>query len=148
MNDIRKVGAGAGVMVMRDSKILFGLRHADPEKADSALRGEGTWTFPGGKLDYGDTIDGGAARELLEETGLVAKKLELFSVGNDRNEHAHFVTIGFICTDFEGEPEVKEPDEIIEWKWFDMNELPENIFIASKRMIQNYKDGIIYRENE
>ncbi len=55
-----KVGVGVGVALVRDGKVLLGHRHDDPEKADSLLHGEGTWTVPGGKLDFGETLEDGA----------------------------------------------------------------------------------------
>ena len=48
--------AGVGVMVVRNHKVLLGLRHSDAEKASSELHGEGTWTMPGGKVDWHQTI--------------------------------------------------------------------------------------------
>lgn len=50
---------------MNDGKVLLGQRHSDPEKADSALHGEGTWTMPGGKLHFGESFEEGATREVL-----------------------------------------------------------------------------------
>ncbi len=139
------VRAGIGVMLLKDGKVLLGRRHSDPEKADSLLHGEGQWTFPGGKLDFHDTIPGGAARELEEETGIKAKELEVFSVTNERVHDAHFVTVGLIAREFEGEPRVMEPDEIVEWKWFGLDELPKNIFSPTGKMIRNYKEKAIYK---
>ena len=49
MND-KKIGVGFGVMFLKNDAILLGKRHDDPEKADSALHGEGTWTMPGGSF--------------------------------------------------------------------------------------------------
>ncbi len=112
---------------MKNNKVFLGRRHEDAEKADSQLHGEGTWTMPGGKLDLKEKIRDAALREVFEETGIKAdrEKLSVASVTDDIVEDAHFVTIGFLCNNFEGEPEGKEPDEIVEWKWFDLNELPE-----------------------
>lgn len=126
---------------MKDDKVLLGRRHEDAGKADSQLHGEGTWTMPGGKLDFKEKLRDAAFREVFEETGIKVdrEKLSVASVTDDIVEDAHFVTIGFLCQDFEGDPEVKEPDEIVEWKWFNLNELPEPMFFPSKKIVENYK---------
>lgn len=147
MNNInKKPTAGAGVIVLKDNKVLLGKRNEDPAKADSLLHGEGTWTLPGGKLDFREDIVDCAAREAYEETGIKInkEKLKLISVTNDVVEDAHFVTIGFVCDDFEGEPRVMEPDEITEWKWFDLDNLPRPMFFPSEKMIKNF----INKENK
>ncbi len=89
----------------------------------------------------------GACRETLEEIGIEIdpKKLKLVSVGNERVPDAHFVTIGFVCEDFSGEPKVMEPDEITEWRWFDLNDLPKPMFFPTEKMLKNYIDKVIYR---
>ena len=141
MNNInKKPTAGAGVIVLKDNKVLLGKRNEDPAKADSLLHGEGTWTLPGGKLDFREDILDCVVREAYEETGIKVNKegLKLISVTNDIVEDAHFVTIGFVCDDFEGEPKVMEPDEITEWKWFDLDNLPRPMFFPSEKMIRNF----------
>lgn len=55
-----------------------------------------------------------------------------------------FITIGFLCEDFIGEPMVMEPDEITEWQWFDLNNLPKPVFFPSQRVLDNYLKGKIY----
>jgi len=141
----KRVGVGFGVMILKDGKVLLGKRHDDPEKADSELHGEGTWTMPGGKLEYGESFEEGAIRELMEETGIKLKSLKVICVNNDMNEHAHFVTIGLFSDDFKGEPKVMEPDEITEWRWFDLNNLPSPIYFPSKKVLENYREGVFYK---
>ena len=85
-----KPKVGFGVMILKDEKILLGKRNDDAEKADSALHGEGTWTMPGGKLDYKEGLKQGAKREVKEETDLDAKDLEIISLSNNVVEDAHF----------------------------------------------------------
>lgn len=147
MSDNKKVGAGFGVMVLKDGKVLLGHRHSDPEKADSLMHGEGTWTMPGGKLHFGEDLKEAACRELLEETGIkISKdKLKVISVTNDVVYDAHFVTVGFLYQDFEAEPKVMEPDEITEWQWFDLNQLPSPIFFPSEKIIKNYLAREVYK---
>jgi len=134
---------GVGVMLLKNGKVLLGRRHSDPEKADSELHGEGTWTMPGGKLEFGERLVDCAFREVLEETGIKIdkEKLKMISVADDIVPDAHFVTIGFSCRDFFGEAEVKEPDEIVEWKWFELDKLPSPIFGPSRKVLEKYKKG-------
>lgn len=140
-----KVRAGVGIIMLKDNKVLLGKRNDDPEKADSELRGEGRWTCPGGKIGFGEKITEAAKREILEETDIKAKDLQLISVTNEIVPDKHFVTLGFLCKDFEGEPKVVEPEEIVEWKWFPINKLPKPIFLPSEKLINNYKEGKIYK---
>jgi 8-oxo-dGTP diphosphatase len=148
MDDIKpenkKVRVGFGVMMMRDYEILLGRRHSDPAKADSELHGEGTWTMPGGKLEFGESFAEGARREVKEETGMELGQANVICVNNDKVPDAHFVTIGFFSKDFQGEPKVMEPDEIVEWRWFDLKDLPTPLYFPSKEIINNYQKGQFY----
>lgn len=143
----KKPGVGFGIMILREGKVLLGKRHNDPEKASSLLHGEGSWTMPGGKLDFQEEIAEGAKREVLEETGLKVNNLELISVSNDKVSDNHFVTLGFLCEDFEGESSVMEPDEITKWEWFDIKNLPDPLFPPSRKIIKNYLDKKIYQDD-
>lgn len=147
MTSKKKPGVGVGIMILRDGKVLLGKRHDLPEKAGSELHGEGTWTLPGGKLKFGEKLEEAAYREVKEETGLKVnkEKLKLISITNDIVEDAHFITIGFLCKDFEGEPKVMEPDEITEWRWFPLNKLPKPLFFPSDKTLKNFFDKEIYK---
>ena len=141
MNNInKKPRVGIGAMILKDNKVLLGKRHIDPEKADSELHGEGSWTMPGGKVDFHEELKDAVFRETFEETEIRInkEKLQIISVTSDMAEDAHFVTIGFLCKNFEGEPKVMEPDEITEWKWFDLNDLPSPIFPPSEKIFKKY----------
>jgi len=141
MNNInQKPGVGVGIMILRNNRVLLGRRNSNPEKADSELHGEGTWTMPGGKLHFKEGLEDAACREALEETGIKVnkEKLEIVSVTNDVVGDAHFVTIGFLCKDFKGEAKVMEPDEITKWKWFELNNLPSPIYFPSEKILKNF----------
>ena len=143
----KRVGAGFGVMILRDGKILLGKRHDDPEKASSELHGEGTWTMPGGKMEFHETFEDMAYRETLEETGLHVNKdtLKVISITNDIVYDNHYITIGFLCEDVEGEPQVMEPDEITQRQRFPLNNLPSPLYRSSEKVLKNYLDGTIYK---
>ena len=142
----KKIGGGFGVMMLRNEEVLLGRRHADKDKADSALRGEGTWTMPGGKLEFGESFEDGAKREVLEETGIKLNKVKVICVNNDKNKYAHFITIGLFSDDFSGEAKVIEPDEIVEWQWFPIHNLPTPIYFPSAKVLENFRKNLFYIE--
>lgn len=143
----QKPMVGVGVFILKDGRVLLGQRNIEPEKADSELHGEGSWTMPGGKLDFQEGLKEAAAREVLEETGILVNNLELISLSGDRVPDRHFVTVGFLCTDFKGEPSVMEPDEITRWGWFSLNSLPVPLFAPSEKIIKNYLAHKIYQDD-
>ena len=145
MSDKKVTRAGIGIMILKDNKVLLGKRHDDPEKASSELNGEGTWTMPGGKIDFGETFLQAAVRELKEETD-IDTTIEDFDVINIRDNMvptAHFLTVGLLHKT-DQEPKVMEPDEITEWKWFELNNIPENIFPPSKHVLDAHVENKLF----
>jgi 8-oxo-dGTP diphosphatase len=133
----KKVGIGTGVLILKGNSVLLGKRHSPPYEA-------GTWTMPGGKMEYGESFEDTARRETLEETGITLKKIELICLNNDETPNAHFVTIGFLCKEFEGEPRVMEPDKVTDWQWFTLDKLPSPMFMPSARIVENYQKNLFY----
>lgn len=138
---------GVGIMILNNrGEVLLGKRIDDAKKASSDLHGEGAWTMPGGKLDFQETLIDGACREVFEEIGvrLDRNKLKVLSITDEIVPDNHYVTIGFLCEDFEGEPKAMESEEITEWKWYNLDNLPENVFLPSAKMIKAYLSNKIY----
>lgn len=144
MKEQKKVGAGLGVILISNGKILLGKRHPNPDKADSVFKSAGEWCLPGGKLDFGETFEEGAIREVQEETGITIKNPKVISVHNFKNQYAHFMTVGLIAQKWKGEASVMEPDEITEWKWFSLKKLPYPRYFPSFGVIKNYLKNQFY----
>src|SRR5689334_8424466 len=102
---------GVGVRFVRDDLVLLGRRRG--------AHGEGTWSPPGGHLEYGESVEGCARRETLEETGLHLKATRPGPWTNDVfvAERRHYVTAWIIAQPGAGEPRVVEPDKCDAWKW-------------------------------
>jgi len=92
------------------------------------------WGYAGGSVELDEVVEDAAKRELFEETGLIAEKLELFGVFSGKETHYVYpngdevsnVDIVFICKEYSGELKCQE-DEVEELRFFSVEEIPENI---------------------
>lgn len=142
--DKQYIRAGCGVMVFNDKKqLLLGLRNSDEKLADSELHEEGTWTMPGGNIEYGESFEEAGIREAKEEAGIDISNLEVICVQTDKNEYAHYISVGLIAHSYSGIPTALEPD-IIKWLWFDLDNLPKKIFSPSKKTIDCFLSNKFY----
>ena len=132
------IKVGIGVLILNENKILLGHRVVSSVDTGGIYEPD-SWCLPGGKQDYEETILDCAKRETKEETNLLLKEIEIFTATDEFQPDRHFVTIGVISSSYEGELKVMEPNKIDEWKWFDLNNLPENLYTPSKNMINEYK---------
>lgn len=112
---------GTSAIVVRDGMVLLGRRRGS--------HGAGEWSFPGGKVDAGEHPAHAAARELREETGLVATAVAPITWTHDVfDEHGlHYVTLHH-AVEAEGEPATPEPHKIAKWGWFRWDDLPPELF--------------------
>lgn len=120
---------GVGIAVMKEGKILLGRR--------KGAHGSGAWSFAGGHLEYGEDVEACAKRELEEETGLKAVSLRLGPWVNDVIEEGkHYITLFVFVDQFEGTPELKEPEKCEGWQWFDLHALPTPLFPPVSSLIK------------
>ena len=131
------IKVGIGVLILNENKILLGHRVVSSVDTGGIYEPD-SWCLPGGKQDYEETIFECAIRETKEETNLDISDLEVFNAMDDIQINKHFVTIQVIAHSFKGEVKVMEKDKIDEWKWFDLNQLPKNVYSPSKKFIDAY----------
>ena len=140
----RKIGhdrlmiAGASVFVYKDGKVLLQKR-----------RDNRCWAKHGGCVEIGEAVEDAARRELREETGLIAGRLELLGVfsGEDmlytypNGDEVYIVDVTYICGDFSGES-LPETDETSELRWFGIDEIPEEISPPDKRAVEKFVEWV------
>lgn len=135
MNDVVRVGIG--IMVLKDNKVLLG--HRLGKRIDTGgIQEPDSWALPGGKQEMFETMFEGAIREVKEETNLDISNLELINATDDIGKDRHFVTLQILAKESDGELKVMEPDKEDEWRWFNLDNLPDNLYSPSKKFIDYY----------
>jgi len=95
---------GIGGVIIDEGRALLIRRGSEP------LRGH--WAIPGGTLELGESLEAGVARELLEETGVEVRVLELIEVfdrifpsdlDDGRGPKFHYVIVDYLCERVSGE---------------------------------------------
>lgn len=131
------IKTGVGVMLLKNNKVLLG--HRLPTIKDTGgIYEPDSWTFPGGKQEYEETVIETAIRETKEETNLDISDIHVYTATDEFQSDRHYVTIGVISSSYEGELKAMEPNKIDRWSWFDLDNLPDNIYTPSKNMIDEY----------
>ncbi len=118
---IERPKIGIAVIVKHGNSVLLGRR--------KGAHGAGTWAMPGGHLEFGESPEACAERELLEETGLKALSVKRGVWTNDIIDGSkHYITLFMLVDRFEGKIETKEPEKCEKWEWCQWEQLPEPLF--------------------
>lgn len=134
------------VTIIKNGKILIGLRHYTKDK--NPLRESwnpkqiiSVWTMPGGRCEEGEKVEEALRRETAEETGITDLNITDF-LGEVPGANDGDILYVFVGTSNQ-KPQLLEPEKFSEWKWQDINDMPEN-FINPKSfdLVKNFIEKI------
>lgn len=114
------VAVGVGALIFnKEGKIFLSLRGRE------ARNESGKWEFPGGGVEFGDTLKDTIKREIKEEFGFEIKVIELLDVCDHiiPEEKQHWVSPSFICAIKSGAPKILEPKKCDDIGWFTIDEI-------------------------
>ena len=126
---------GTGVFVVKNGKFLLGKRKSH--------FWDGKWCIPWWHLEFWETLEECWKRETLEEAWIQIQDIEFLGISNDILENKHYVTVFMKSTYESWEAVVTDFDEFYEWKWVDLEELPENLFDIFRNFLEKNKGVIV-----
>ncbi|KVI05323.1 nudix hydrolase 1-like [Cynara cardunculus var. scolymus] len=125
---------GVAVFLLKGNTVLLGRRRTSI--------GHNTYALPGGHLEFGESFEECAAREVKEETGLDIKDIQLLTVTNNlfseaaKRVHVVAVIMRAFLSDPDQLPQNMEPDKCHGWDWYDWTNLPQPLFQPLETMVQ------------
>lgn len=122
----RRQRVSSYALIIRDEHILLAL-------TAPGYPGAGSWTLPGGGLDWGEHPEAAMHRELYEETGLTGRVVSLLGIDSFSLERKvdgrlvgfHALRVVYLV-DAKGDPQVTEADgSVSESRWIPMEQVAE-----------------------
>jgi 8-oxo-dGTP pyrophosphatase MutT (NUDIX family) len=125
---------GVGAIVLGEQGLLLG-RHR-----------RGTIELPGGSVESTDcTLQDTVARELHEETGLLARPEDVVLLGMllDHVGDVVRITVGAIVTAWQGEPSTQPDESVSDWRWWPLDQLPQHdLFECSAQILSAWRPDL------
>jgi 8-oxo-dGTP pyrophosphatase MutT (NUDIX family)/GNAT superfamily N-acetyltransferase len=133
------LAVAAGVIVLDDAGRVLLQRRGD----------DGSWGIPGGGLEPGESLEQAAARELMEETGLVAGSLTAldtysgpeFFIRHATGNQAYVVGVTFLARDVTGDLR-PDGEESLELRFFRRDAWPDGLNFYNRRLLDRCLDRI------
>lgn len=128
-------GISIDAVIVSDAKIILIKRGANPFK--------GFWALPGGYVEWGESTEDTVSREVREELGLSVESCELIGVYSMPSRHPKQVINMAYSVVTSGNP--KAGDDALEYEWFSLNDLPNELAFDHKKIISDYLAKIKYQ---
>jgi mutator protein MutT len=130
------IGVGVGAIIINVKGELFLAKRGPKAKNE-----RGTWEFPGGGVEFGETMADCIKREIYEEYGIRIELSDQLEAIDHLipDEQQHWVAITFIAKIVKGKPKIMENEKCSEIGWFKINELPKPLSIVSSASLDLLK---------
>jgi 8-oxo-dGTP diphosphatase len=129
------IGVGVGAIITDSQGRLFLARRGPKAKNE-----RGMWEFPGGSVEFGETMAAALQREMREEFGIEITVGKLLDVVDHilKAEGQHWISPAFLCTVAAGEPRIMEPEKCAEIGWFRPDAVPQELTQITRENLAHY----------
>ncbi len=130
------IGVGVGAVLVNDAGEIF-----LAQRGPLAKNERGLWEFPGGSVEFGETLAEALKREMMEEFGIQIAVGDLLDVADHilPEEGQHWVSPTYLCRIVSGEPRIMESGKCSAIGWFDPDDVPEKLSQISRVNLANYR---------
>lgn len=139
-NEKKRPKGVVGVTIFKDGKVLIGKR------TRTASHGKSEYSFPGGHMEFNESFEESIKRETLEESGVKIKNIKFSCVVNITIYNV--ILIGLIANWEKGRPRSLPDENIGDWDWYSLDNLPSPLFYPTKILIDAYKTGKNYYDKK
>ncbi|MEK7584071.1 MAG: NUDIX domain-containing protein [Patescibacteria group bacterium] len=105
-----------------------------------------TWDYGGGKVEFGETLEEAARREIREEYGCEVRHLTYLNTDTIFREHegrkSHWVVSVFVAHVDPREIRIGSPEDMIELGWYQPSRLPEPLHSGAARWFRDCRSEI------
>lgn len=129
------IGVGVGAMVFNERGEAF-----LSQRGPLARNERGKWEFPGGKVEWGETLANTIQREFLEEYGMTIELLSLLTIDDHilPDEGQHWISPTYIARHTSGEPTILEADKCSAIGWYRLDTLPTPLSKITAMNVRDY----------
>lgn len=129
------IGVGVGALILNEQGQLF-----MAQRGPLARNERGLWEFPGGAVEFGETLANALRREMTEEFGIQIEVGELLDVVDHilREEGQHWVSPSFLCRVAGGEAVIREPGKCSAIGWFAPEDIPAELTAVTRENLKNF----------
>ncbi len=139
MDSTNQIKIGVGVMIFKGGKVLIGKRKGKNEV--------GEYAWPGGHLEFMESIIDCAKREVMEETGMEITNVKFLRLENFKKNSKHYIDIALTADWKFGDPKTMEPEKCEGWEWRDLDNLPQPLFPTLASYFEALKTGQNFFDN-
>lgn len=123
------------IIVALKAIIIYNRKALIIQRSYGDISGSGSWEFAGGKLEFGEDLETGLKREIMEEVGLQVKVERLLYASTFQSkENRQTVILNYLCHSFSDQVVLSEEHEAFLW--------------GDKKMMKKYLTKGILRDLE
>ena len=129
------IGVSSGAVIINSEGKYFLAKRGAGARDD-----HGTWEFPGGAINFNETREVAARRNIAEKYNFEIAIDSLLGIYDviDTNKKDHWISTTYLCHYVKGSPGIIDTDKCTDIGWFNLNEL--QALILSRITSRNVAD--------